>query len=67
MYEERRQPNFLEQMALSMATGAVTGTICAAAKAPDNMREQFTSVMIDLALKGQKKFMNRERKDYVGG
>ena len=62
---EDRKLTFLESIAVSAATGAVSGGICGFAKTSDNLREAFTEMMIDISLDTAQKVKQRDREGYI--
>lgn len=66
MREDRRL-GFLESMVISAATGAVSGAICGAGNVPDQNREEFTGLMVNLALDKAQKIKQKDRDGYIPG
>lgn len=64
---EERRLSFLESMLVSAGTGAATGAICGFAKTPDENRDAFTRVMVDVALDIGNGLKQRDRDGYIPG
>ena len=64
---EDRKLGFLESIMISAATGAISGGICGVGNVPEENRNEFTSIMVDLALNGAQKLKERDREGYFKG
>lgn len=62
--QKERELSFVERIIISAATGAATGAISGSVNLPDENREEFTSVMIDLALRSAERNKQKQKKGY---
>ena len=65
--EGNRGLSFLKSIAVAAVTGAASGAFCASGKVPDENREIFTGMMVDLALKIGNQVKQKDREGYFPG
>lgn len=62
---EDRGLTFLESIAVSAATGAISGAACGVGQVPKQTRNMFTDMMIDIALRTAQNMKQKDREGYI--
>ena len=63
--KEDRKLTFVESLITSALTGAASGAVCGLGKVPEERREEFTGIMVNMALNGAQKFKQRDKEGYI--